>query len=109
MGPFLITGDHFRILAWEGEFVVITGSVILIEPDSDREVLQALEGFPEVTFQVKSESGTELVVNFEANDHEALEGICEKLKEQIHQIIDITHIYMNFEEEVEKALSGETD
>ena len=89
--------------------MIITGSVILIEPDSDREVLQALEGFPEVTFQVKSEPGTELVVNFESRDHEALEGICGKLKEQIPQIIDITHIYVNFEEEVEKALSGETD
>ena len=89
--------------------MVITGSVILIEPDSDREVLQALESSSEVTFQVKSESGTELVVNFEADDDEALEGICGKLKEQIPQIIDITHIYVNFEEEVEKALSGETD
>jgi len=89
--------------------VIITGSAILIEPGSDDEVLRALEGFPEVTFQVKSESGAELVVNFEADDHEALGGICERLKEQSPQIIDITHIYVNFEEEVEKALSGETD
>ena len=89
--------------------MVITGSVILIEPDSDREVVQSLEGFPEVTFQVKSESGTELVVNCEARDHEALEGLCERLRAQIHQIIDITHIYVNFDEEVEKTLSGESD
>ena len=89
--------------------MIITGSAILIQPGSDKEVVLALEGFPEVTFQVKSESGTELVVNFEADDHEALEGICEKLKERIPQIIDITHIYVNFEEEVEKARSGETD
>ena len=88
---------------------MITGSVILIEPGSDGEVLRALEGFPEVTFQVKSEPGTELVVNFEAEDHETLEGVCERLKERIPQIIDITHIYVNFEEEVERALSGETD
>jgi len=89
--------------------MIITGSVILIEQDSDREVLQALEGFPEVTFQVKSGSGTELVVNFEADDNEALESICAKLKDRIPQIVDITHIYVNFEEEVEKALSGESD
>ena len=62
--------------------MLITGSVILIEPAPIEKVLQALEGFPEVTFQVKSESGTELVVNFEAEDHEALEGICERLKER---------------------------
>ena len=89
--------------------MVITGSVILIEPDSDQEVLQALEPFPEVTFQVKSEPGTELVVNCEAHDHEALEGLCERLRAQIPQIVDITHIYVNFEEEVEKALSSESD
>ena len=89
--------------------MVITGSVILINPGSDRTVLQALEGFPEVTFQVKSESGTEVVVNFETDDPQALEDLCEKLKERIHPIIDITHIYVNFEEEVEKALSGELD
>jgi len=89
--------------------MIITGSVILIAPGSDEEVLRAIEGFPEVTFQVKSESGTELVVNFEADDNEALESICKKLKDRIPQIVDITHIYVNFEEEVEKALSGESD
>lgn len=81
----------------------------MIEPGSDTEVLRALEGFPEVTFQAKSESGTELVVNFEVRDYEALEGICSKLKEQIGEIIDITHIFVNFEEEVEKALSNGRD
>ena len=75
----------------------------MIEPGSDEEVLRALEGFRQVTFQVKNESGTELVVNFEADDLEALEGICERLKGEIPQIVDITHIYVNFEEEVEKA------
>jgi len=105
----LIPELDLPILGWEGKFVVITGSAILIEPGSDDEVLRALEGFPEVTFQVKSDSGTELVVNFESDDHETLEGICSRLKERIPQIIDITHIYVNFEEEVEKAFSGETD
>lgn len=89
--------------------MIITGSVILIEPGSDEQVLRVLEGFPEVTFQVKSESGTELVVNCEALDHEALEGLCERLRAQIHQIVEINHIYVNFEDEVEKALSGKSD
>ncbi len=89
--------------------MVITGSAILVEPGADDEVLRALEGFPEVTFQVKSESGTELVVNFEADDHETLEDLCRRLKKEIPRIIDITHIYVNFEEEVDKALSGEKD
>ena len=88
--------------------MVITGSAILIEPGTDEEVLRALEDFSEVTFQVKSESGTELVVNFEARDQAALEEICERLKERIHPIIDITHIYVNFEEEVEKVLTGKS-
>jgi nitrate reductase NapAB chaperone NapD len=89
--------------------VIITGSAILIEPGSDEEVLRALKAFPEVTFQVKSESGNELVVNFEADDPEALEDVCERMKERIPKIIDITHLYVDFEEEVEKTLSGETD
>ncbi len=93
----------------EALHAMITGSVILIEPDSDQEVLQALEGFPEVTFHAKSNSGTELVVNFEADDPKALEDLCERLKKRIHPIIDVTHIYVNFEEEVAKLSSGEND
>ncbi len=82
--------------------MVITGSGIFIEPGTDREVLESLKGFPEVTFQVKSESGTELVVNLEAENNHALEDLCVRLKENIPQIVDIGHMYVNFEEEVEK-------
>ncbi len=87
--------------------VIITGSVLVVDPDSEKEVLQALEAFPEVTFQVKSESGTELVVNLEVQDQSALDRVCGRLKESIPQIIDISHIYVNFEEEVEEMLSKE--
>jgi nitrate reductase NapAB chaperone NapD len=82
--------------------MVITGSAILVEKGSRQRVLERLEDFPEVTFHVASESGTELVVNFEAEDHDALERLCDRLKDEIPQIVDITHLYVNFEEEVEK-------
>ncbi len=89
--------------------MVITGSAILVEPGSDRTVLERLKEFPGVTFHVKSESGTELVVNFEAEDHEALERLCARLHEEIPQIVDITHVYVNFEEEVDRMEAGRSD
>ena len=82
--------------------MVITGSAILIEKGSEQRVLERLKDFPEVTFHAASASGTELVVNFEAEGHDVLERLCDRLKNEISQIVDITHLYVNFEEEVEK-------
>ena len=82
--------------------MVITGSVLFVEPGRDREVLEGLKPFPEVTFHVKSASGTELVVNLEAQDAEDLERRCRALKETVPAIVDITHIYVNFEDEPAK-------
>ena len=89
--------------------MVITGSAMLIKPGYAEKVLARLRGFPEVTFQVKSKSGLELVVNFEAEDHEALEKLCKDLQESIPEIVDIAHVYVNFEEEIEKIYSGKYD
>ena len=89
--------------------MVITGSALLIQPGSDSAVLERLKQFPEVTFHVKSESGTELVVNFEAEDHDSLERLCSRLKEAIPEIIEIVHVYVNFEDEIEKIKSGKID
>ena len=76
---------------------MITGSAILIEKGSEKRVLEQLKAFPEVTFHAASASGTELVVNFEAESHDALERLCDRLKNEIPQIADITHLYVNFE------------
>jgi hypothetical protein len=46
------------------------------------------------------------VVNLEAEDHGELEKLCRQIKEEIPQILDIAHIYVNFEEEVEKMEAG---
>jgi hypothetical protein len=82
--------------------MVITGSALFIKPGSYETVLERLKEFPEVTFQVASESRTELVVNLEEENQGALEALCDWLKEAIPQIVDINHLYVNFEEEVEK-------
>jgi len=82
--------------------MVITGSSLFVEPGTHQQVLKALVAFPNVTYHVKSESGTELVVNLEAPDHEGLEVLCEKLKKCIPQIVEINHLYVSFEEEVDK-------
>jgi nitrate reductase NapAB chaperone NapD len=89
--------------------MIITGSALLIQPGSDAAVLERLKQFPEVTFHVKSESGTELVVNFEAEDHDSLERVCSRLKEAIPEVIEIAHVYVNFEDEIEKIKSGKID
>ncbi len=86
--------------------MVITGSALFIEPGTMDAVLEKLRRFHEVTFHVHSESGTELVVNLEADDTTDLESLCSRLKEEIHQIVDITHIYVNFEDEIERMQAG---
>jgi hypothetical protein len=85
--------------------MVITGSALFIEPGSDTRVIEQLQEHPQTTFHVKSESGTELVVNLEAEDHNELENLCDELKRQIPEIVEIAHLYVNFEEEVEKLLT----
>ena len=88
--------------------MVITGSGILVMPGAAEEVLKQLEAFPQVTFHAESDSGTELVVNLEAEDNEKLEQLCGELKARITGIVDIIHIYVNFEEEVEKMESRDS-
>jgi hypothetical protein len=86
--------------------MVITGSALFIEPGSYESVLKQLEEFPEVTYQVVSATGTELVVNLEAESQGELEDLCDRLKSRIRDILEITHMYINFEDEVDKIISG---
>lgn len=88
--------------------MIITGSALFIEPNSSDAVLEKIGRFPAVTFQVMSESGKELVVNLEAEDHGALENLCRELRTEIPEILEIAHIYVNFEEEVEKMAATGT-
>jgi nitrate reductase NapAB chaperone NapD len=87
--------------------MVITGSALFIKPNSYEAVLERLKEFPQVTFQVASESKTEVVVNLEEEDQGALEALCDRLKEAIPQIVDINHLYVNFEEEVGKMTGND--
>ncbi len=89
--------------------MIITGSALLIQHGSEETVLTRLKDFPGVTFQVKSETGTELVVNLEASDPGALDLLCGELKRRIPEIVDIAHLYVNFEEEIDKLLEGKGD
>ena len=81
--------------------MIVTGSALFIEAGTWDAVLDRLKEFPEVTYQARSDSGTELIVNFEADDHAALEALCDRLKQAIPQIVEIAHLYVNFEEEIE--------
>lgn len=86
--------------------MVITGSVLLIDPVNGDHVRESLKAFTEVTYHVASPEGSELVVNLEAEDQRELEALCGKLKAVIPEITEISHVYVNFEEEVEKAQRG---
>jgi nitrate reductase NapAB chaperone NapD len=88
--------------------MVITGSALLVQPGSSQKVIESLEAFPAVTFHAESPAGTELVVNLEAENTNALEELCSSLKAAIPQIIDVAHISVNFEDEVERMISRRT-
>jgi hypothetical protein len=89
--------------------MIITGSALFIRPGTSELVLEKLKEFPEVTFHVQSESGTELVINMEAEDHEDLELLCAELKARIAEVVEVAHFSVNFEEEIEKIQSGQID
>ena len=86
--------------------MVITGSVIMVGPGSDIIVEEMLRGFPQVTFHGKSDSGMDLIINIEADNHYELESLCQEIKDTIPEVIDIAHVYINFEDEIEKIESG---
>jgi hypothetical protein len=89
--------------------MVITGSILLIDQGSDDEVLKGLIDFTEVTYHVQSPEGTELVVNLEAEDQGALEELCFRLKAEIPHIVEVAHVYVNFEDEIEKIKACEAE
>ena len=89
--------------------MVITGSAILVKSGSAGDVLGQLKRYREVTYHVTSDAGTELIVNLEAEDFDELERLCFQIKEEISDIVDIAHIYANFEDEIEKIQSEEID
>ncbi len=89
--------------------MIITGSALFIEPGSHEAVLERLKVFPEVTFHVASDSRTELVITIEAQDHADLERLCREMQEQIPEIVEVAHLYINFEEEIERIQSGNVD
>lgn len=83
--------------------MIITGSVLLIEPGTSETVIDLLKGFPEVTCQATSQYGAEIIINLEADDHFGLEELCSRLKQAIPQIVDVAHVYVNFDEETGKT------
>ena len=86
--------------------MIITGSAIMVRSGTDKAVEKKLDAFSQVTFHGSSDSGTDLIVNFECSGQEELESLCRTIKDSIPEILDIGHIYINFEEEIDK-MKGE--
>lgn len=78
----------------------------MVRSGTDLDVQRKLKAFPQVTFHGKSDSGMDLIVNLEADSHDELEKLCQQIKDSIPQIIDIGHICINFEDEIEKIQSA---
>lgn len=78
----------------------------MVRSGTDLVVQHKLKAFPQVTFHGKSDSGMDLIVNLEADNHDELEGLCQEIKDSIPEIIDIGHICINFEDEIEKIQSS---
>jgi|GEM_PF-2295770 len=85
--------------------LVITGSVIYVRPQDSDPVVRKLTDYPQITFHVGSDDGSELIVNFEVPSQDELEPFCQMLKTQIPEIVDIGHVYINFEDDVD-SLAG---
>jgi nitrate reductase NapAB chaperone NapD len=71
-------------------------------------VKSGLSRFPEITVHGQSDSSSEIVITIEALSAGDLDRICEELKREISGIVDIAHLYVNFEEELEKILDSST-
>ncbi len=84
--------------------MVITGSVIYVSPQNSDYVVSKLGDYPQITFHVGSDDGSELIVNFELSSQAEIEPFCNMLKAHIPEIIDIGHVYVNFEDEVDYLL-----
>jgi hypothetical protein len=89
--------------------MIITGSALFVKPGSYETVLESLKVFHEVTFYAASESHTELVVTIEAQDHSDLDRLCKDMQEKIPDLVEIAHLSINFEEEIEKIQCGQFD
>lgn len=88
--------------------MIITGSALFVESGSSEEVKEALSAFPEVTFHGESRSSQQIVITIEADGIRDLDRICSQMADEIPEIIDIAHLYVNFEDEVEK-IRGRAD
>jgi nitrate reductase NapAB chaperone NapD len=88
--------------------LIITGSALFIEPDSSKRVKSLASEFPEVTVYAESQSGSEIIITIEADGEMDLDRICNELRARIPEIVDIAHLYVNFEDEIEK-FTGNSD
>ncbi len=89
--------------------MIISGAALFVLPGSFETVLAGLHRYPEVTFHARSEAGDEIVVTIEADNTHHLEFLCASIKEGIPEVVDISHVYMNMEDEVEEMLKRRPD
>ncbi|MEF3255575.1 MAG: chaperone NapD [Deferribacterales bacterium] len=86
--------------------MIFTGSLVTYITGRLDDAINYLKKFQQLEIHTVSEDKCGIVVTLEAENEDQLEDICQRIKNH-DAIIDISHHYFNFEEEVDKIRKGE--
>lgn len=89
----------------KGGNMILTGSLINFIKGSLHDVLDFLRSYPQIDIHTYDEEKSVIVVTIEEQSDTSLDDLCKQI--QSHpSIIQISHHYFNFEEEVDKIEKG---
>lgn len=89
----------------KGGFMILTGSVITCIKGSLLEVVDFLKSFEQIDVHTFDEEKSVVVVTIEEESDSTLDELCKKLQEH-PSIIQVSHHYFNFEDEIDKINKG---
>ncbi|MCX8083804.1 MAG: chaperone NapD [Calditerrivibrio sp.] len=85
--------------------MIISGSVVACIEGSLKEVSDFLLEYPQIKVYAASEEKNSIIIVIEEETDAALQALCKKLQEH-PKIIQISHHYFNFEDEIDKIHQG---
>ncbi|MGC8767705.1 chaperone NapD [Calditerrivibrio sp.] len=85
--------------------MILVGSVVTCLKDSTNSVAEVLKDYPNIDIHAIDEKKSNILITIEEESDFKLEELCKKLQEHPF-IVQISHHYFNFEEEVDKIEKG---
>ncbi|ADR19777.1 chaperone NapD [Calditerrivibrio nitroreducens] len=85
--------------------MILVGSIVACLKDTTHSVADVLKDYPNIDIHAIDEKKSNIVITIEEESDSKLEELCKKLQEH-PCIIQISHHYFNFEEEVDKIDKG---